>query len=273
MFDLSTDYLALVLVLILLWEYSFPRDVIKNITSRWLNNFSLYVFNLIIKWVITVLLSFIALENFPIVDQYSLWFFLTNKVNLQAYLLITFVLFDLFFYCLHRLFHRYQYLWRLHLVHHSDVELDVTTNFRHHPLEQLLTSFIIALFIWLGQFTIDAVMLYGAFAAIIQIWHHGNISLPTKIEYLLGWLIITPSIHQLHHSTKRKETDSNYGSVFSVWDRLFNSLSTPITINGRRDIKQGLEYFREPQQQKLWQTLKQPFEYSLNNIGSQKEGK
>ena len=73
--------------------------------------------------------------------------------------------------------------------------------------------------------------------------------------------------------TKRKETDSNYGAVFSVWDRLFNSLSTPITINGRRDIKQGLEYFREPQQQKLWQTLKQPFEYSLNNTGSQKEGK
>jgi len=261
MLDLSTDYLAIILIIIILWEYFFPREFILNIRKRWFNNFSLYAINIIIKWVLTFLISFTAIHIFPITDPYNFRSFLSRYLNQAEYLFLSFLLFDVFFYSLHRLFHHYQYLWRLHLVHHSDIELDVTTNFRHHPFEQLVTSWLIALFIWLGQFSIEAVSIYGVSATLIQIWHHGNISIPKNIEKMLGYLIITPSIHELHHSSCREETDSNYGAFFSIWDRIFNSFTKP-NIEGKHiKITYGLEYFRE-QQQTLWQTLKQPFNYS-----------
>jgi len=258
MLDLSTDYLALMFMLILLWEYNFPREVIINKNKRWFNNLVLYVLNQIIKWTTAFLIAFTAIKMFPIEDQYNLTIFLTEKFNHTEYLVISFFLLDFFLYALHRLFHHFQFLWRLHLVHHSDVSLDVTTNFRHHPFEQVTTSLFITLFIWLGQFSIEALTLYGIISTIVQIWHHGNINVPTKIEQWLNYLIITPSIHRIHHRANRKSTDSNYGAIFSLWDRLFNSFIQP---DKNTSFIYGLEYFRAPQQQTLLQILKQPFHY------------
>jgi len=178
-------------------------------------------------------------------------------IPLAVQYLLTFLLLDLWGYASHRLFHAMPVLWRLHLVHHSDTQVDITTSQRHHPLEAALgAGLTLSLVATLGL-PAPAIGLYLLFASAFAIWAHANLRLPAAVDRLMRRLaVVTPSFHAAHHSSDSRQTDSNYGMVLTLWDRLFGSYTDPDQQQVRH---YGLEYFRRPQDGGLGRTLLQPF--------------
>ena len=138
--------------------------------------------------------------------------------------LASFLLFDLWMYAWHRANHQIPFLWRFHRVHHTDPAMDCTTALRFHPGEILLSGLAnLPVIIALGM-TLQTFVLYKALMIAVIGFHHSNLAVPERIDRGLRRLIVPPSMHRVHHSEIRRETDSNYGTIFSFWDRLFGSL-------------------------------------------------
>jgi len=126
-------------------------------------------------------------------------------------------------YLSHRVMHRYSIFWKFHQVHHLDEMVDVTTGLRHHPLETIFRFFfLIAGVIILGA-PLSIVVIYQTLSAINALFEHSNIKLNARIEGVMRKLMVTPDVHKIHHSSDQKFTDSNYGNIFSIWDRLFRT--------------------------------------------------
>jgi sterol desaturase/sphingolipid hydroxylase (fatty acid hydroxylase superfamily) len=133
------------------------------------------------------------------------------------------LLLDLVIYWQHRLMHRIPLLWRMHRVHHADRGFDVTTAVRFHPLEIALSMGLKLLVIRLLGPDPLAVLTFELMLSLGSLWTHTDIALPKRLDRVVRWLLVTPSMHRIHHSTWQPETDSNYGFHLSVWDRLFRS--------------------------------------------------
>lgn len=175
--------------------------------------------------------------------------------------LLTFLLLDFWRYWEHRLFHRVPMLWRVHLVHHSDTQVDVTTSERHHPFELLIaTAVMLALIAALGL-SAAPVGLYLLVATVVALCSHANLRIPGGLDRRLRWLIVTPAVHAVHHSDLQRQTDSNYGSVLTVWDRIFGTYSDP---EGATVQPFGLAYFHRSTDTVLARVLQQPFLYRRN---------
>jgi sterol desaturase/sphingolipid hydroxylase (fatty acid hydroxylase superfamily) len=144
-----------------------------------------------------------------------------------------FLLADFFDYGFHRLLHRWRWLWLVHSMHHSDSQLDASTGARFHPIEVTLEVVLKAsIFLGLGI----PLWVEGARAVVlnpVNFYQHGNVDYPSWIERRLGWLLVTAEMHRIHHSPDRPETDSNYGAVFSFWDRIFGTYMAPSPGRGR----------------------------------------
>jgi sterol desaturase/sphingolipid hydroxylase (fatty acid hydroxylase superfamily) len=157
-------------------------------------------------------------------------------------LLLDLLLLDLWIYWWHRANHEIPLLWRFHQVHHLDELLDSTSAVRFHFGEVLLSALARAGVIILLEFPLTSVLLYEGLLLIGTIFHHSDARLPPRFEQALARVIITPSIHWVHHHAVRADTDSNYGTIFSFWDPLFGSrsrtrrwLTMPIGVEGRRE--------------------------------------
>jgi sterol desaturase/sphingolipid hydroxylase (fatty acid hydroxylase superfamily) len=169
------------------------------------------------------------------------------------------LLLDLAIYWQHRLMHAWPLLWRLHRVHHCDTAFDVTTGVRFHPLEIALSMGIkLGLISLLGPHP-AAVLAFELLLSLGSLFTHTDIALPRSLDLRLRWLFVTPSMHRIHHSTRRVETDSNYGFHLSVWDRLFGSYTVDPAEDERR-MPIGLEDWREPREQGLVSLLLNPFQ-------------
>jgi sterol desaturase/sphingolipid hydroxylase (fatty acid hydroxylase superfamily) len=170
---------------------------------------------------------------------------------------LTLLLLDLAIYVQHVLTHAVPALWRLHRVHHTDLDLDVTTGVRFHPFEILLSVlYKIALVVALGAHPL-AVLIFEVLLNGSSLFNHANVRLPAMLERWLRLIWVTPEMHRVHHSVLRRETDSNYGSCLSLWDRLFGTyVAQPQAGHDRMTI--GLEAFRTPAEQSLWSLLMQP---------------
>lgn len=166
---------------------------------------------------------------------------------------------DFIAYGLHRVSHRLPWLWRLHRLHHSDLEVDVTTEFRHHPFEALLSLAVYSLAIVLGGLTAEAVMTYFLLSIPIVIISHANWLWPRVVDRWLRLLVVTPAMHRIHHSAWQPETDSNYGIVFPWWDRLLGTYRHE-PRESYREMTLGLERFRGVKDQVLPRLLLNPFE-------------
>lgn len=158
------------------------------------------------------------------------------------FLLIDLVLLDLFIYWWHRANHEVRFLWRFHHIHHLDEFLDSTSAVRFHFGEVLLSALARAVFIIVLDIPIAAALIFETLLLAAALFHHSNLAIPRWLERPLSWVIITPSIHWVHHHKVRRDTDSNYGTLFSFWDRLFASRSRtqrtpemPIGIENRHD--------------------------------------
>jgi sterol desaturase/sphingolipid hydroxylase (fatty acid hydroxylase superfamily) len=175
---------------------------------------------------------------------------LFNLVAVPAPITITatVLLRSLLAYLLHRLFHASPWLWRIHRVHHCDTALDLSTGFRSHPLElMLIAAGASAAAILLGL-SPEALLAYELAAIALVLATHANWRLPERVDRPLRWLLVTPAMHHVHHSAHQPETDSNYGEVFSVWDRLLGTYSRP---EQRATIRLGLGERYDPEAAKL----------------------
>ncbi|WP_394970345.1 sterol desaturase family protein [uncultured Croceitalea sp.] len=179
------------------------------------------------------------------------------EMPLWLYVLLGIALLDLIgAYTAHLVEHKVKPLWMVHLVHHSDHNVDTTTANRHHPLESLIRY----TFTLIGVFVIGApigiIMLYQSISVVLSQFNHANIRLPRKIDNALSWLIVSPDMHKVHHHYILPYTDSNYGNIFSIWDRLFG---TYMKLDPDK-ITYGVDTFpNEKENDSIVGLLKQPF--------------
>ncbi len=167
-----------------------------------------------------------------------------------------FLLFDLWQYAWHRLNHRVGILWRFHAVHHADRDLSASSGLRFHTGEIVLSSTARLMVLPVLGITLPQLLLYEAVLLPVILFHHGNIKLPGSADRVLRWLIVTPWMHWVHHSVHQPETDSNYSSVFSFWDRLFGSFRL---VDNPRLIGLGLRGTRHRDWATLTGMLAMPF--------------
>ena len=187
-------------------------------------------------------------------------FGLLNQFNLDQMdvILVTIVLIDLWQYFWHRINHTVIFLWRFHQVHHADKDMDASTGVRFHTIEIIFSSMTRLVVIPVLGIQIDHLLIYELIAILVILFHHSNIKLNENLDRLLRVVIVTPHMHRLHHSDIKSETNSNYASIFSFWDRLFKSYTMrPI----EKDFRLGLgQQFSLVEWNSLKGMLKIPFQ-------------
>jgi sterol desaturase/sphingolipid hydroxylase (fatty acid hydroxylase superfamily) len=153
--------------------------------------------------------------------------------------------------------HRIKPLWMIHLVHHSDPNVDTTTANRHHPLESVVRFFFTLLGVFILGTSIGIIMLYQAISVVATQFSHANISLPKKIDRWISYFLVSPDMHKVHHHYRLPYTDTNFGNIFSIWDRLLGTFS----YFEREKIIYGVDVFPDAEKNsQIGSLLKQPFE-------------
>jgi sterol desaturase/sphingolipid hydroxylase (fatty acid hydroxylase superfamily) len=168
---------------------------------------------------------------------------------------LTVVVFDLLIYLQHRVFHAVPALWALHRVHHADPEMDASTGVRFHPVEIWLSMVIkIAFAVALGA-PPEGIVVFEILLNAASLFEHAAIRIPPALDRALGWVIVTPNLHRIHHSEREHETNSHYGFCLSLWDRLFG------TWRGRweGELVLGVKGYRAVEEQTIPRLLVQPF--------------
>jgi sterol desaturase/sphingolipid hydroxylase (fatty acid hydroxylase superfamily) len=173
-------------------------------------------------------------------------------------LLLALVVLDLAIYLQHRVFHGVPGLWRLHRMHHADLDVDVTTGARFHPIEILLSLGIKFLVVVPLGAPPSSVLLFEICLNATSMFNHSNVRVSRVIERVLRWFVVTPDMHRVHHSIIRRETDSNFGFNFPWWDRLFGTYR-PQPEAGHIAMTLGIEEFRDPKELRIDRMLAQPF--------------
>jgi sterol desaturase/sphingolipid hydroxylase (fatty acid hydroxylase superfamily) len=185
---------------------------------------------------------------------------LLHATNLPAWVsvLLAVAALDLAIYLQHVLFHAVPVLWRLHRMHHADLEIDVTTGARFHPIEILLSMGIkLGVVAALGAPAV-AVFVFEVLLNATSMFNHSNVRMPAWLDRVLRWVVVTPDMHRVHHSIVVRETNSNFGFNLPWWDRLFGTYRDRPTA-GHETMIIGIEQFREPAEQRLDRMLTQPF--------------
>ena len=245
-----------VLLAMMLWEWQRPRRILSlPRTRRWPANLGIIVVDsLILRLMFPVLAVSAAgwaeMRGWGLLNGLEAPFWLAFIVSLLAL--------DLVIYTQHVVFHKVPVLWQLHRMHHTDLDFDVTTALRFHPLEIVVSMLIkLAVVVLLGAPPI-AVMLFEVILNATAMFNHGNVSLPPRWDRWLRWLVVTPDMHRVHHSVRVVETDSNFGFNLPWWDRLFGTYRDQ-PREGHTGMTIGLEYFRDHRAISLYELLRQPF--------------
>ncbi len=144
-------------------------------------------------------------------------------------------------YVAHFLLHKVPFMWRLHMVHHSDTHVNVTTGTRHHPLDYIVREIFALIAIFLGGIPFGMYMLYRIMTVLFTYFTHANLELPRQVDRFISYLFVSPNMHKFHHHYERPWTDSNYGNMFSIWDRLFGTFvyNDPTKVNYGLDVTDG----------------------------------
>ncbi|MBT0665199.1 sterol desaturase family protein [Geobacter pelophilus] len=255
-YTLRVSAFLVVLVVVALWEFIAPRRrMLTGRRKRWFANLSLVVIdNAVARVLFPVMpvgMAFIAKEK---------GWGLLNFVDFPwlAEVAIAVIVLDLVIYLQHVAFHFLPLLWRLHRMHHSDLDLDVTSGNRFHPLE-IMISLVLKLGV-VALIGVDpgAVIAFEVILNSCSMFSHGNVRLPIPIDRYLRLLIVTPDMHRVHHSVIPRETNSNYGFCLTWWDRLFKTYREQPEA-GHEAMLIGLKEFRDPERLRLLHLLVQPF--------------
>jgi sterol desaturase/sphingolipid hydroxylase (fatty acid hydroxylase superfamily) len=259
--------------LIAAWELMAPRRRLTvSKTERWFNNLSiLFLDSLLVK-----ILFPGAAVGVAVAAQNHGWG-LFNVLQLPGWIsiLAALLLLDLIIYLQHIMVHAVPLLWRVHMVHHADLDYDVTTGLRFHPIEIVLSMGIKMAVVAGFGIPVLAVLIFEITLNGTAMFNHGNIHLPKKLDHYLRLLVVTPDMHRVHHSVMIRETNSNFGFNFPWWDRLFGTYRDQ-PVAGHEGMTIGISQFRTAKQVTLFRLLLLPFlgeagQYSLTFIGKDPE--
>src|SRR5215469_286546 len=244
------------------WEVLAPRRrrfVARS--KRWPNNLGIVALN-------TLLLRLVfpsAAVGVAVLAADGRWGLLNNlPLPFWAKVVAALLALDLAIYLQHVMFHAVPLLWRLHRMHHADLDFDVTTGARFHPVEILISMGLkLAVVAALGAPAL-AVLIFEIALNATSMFNHGNVALPPPIDGVLRSFVVTPDMHRVHHSTRREETNSNFGFNLPWWDRLFGTYRAQ-PADGHEGMTIGLDSFRDPRDLRLDRMLVQPF---IGDVGA-----
>ncbi len=260
------------LVVMAIWEVLAPRrQLTVSKTSRWSSNLGLVLVNTL---ALRALLP-VAAVGMAILAEERSWGLLNNVVLPHwVSVVLAVLILDLAIYLQHVMFHAVPILWRLHMVHHADLDFDVTTGARFHTLEIILSMGIkMAVVVVLGPPAV-AVIIFEVLLNATSLFNHGNVRLG-GLDRLLRLIVVTPEMHRVHHSVVPRETNSNFGFNLPWWDRLFGTYRARPAA-GHEGMTIGLSQFRDTKATRLHWLLALPFigqigSYPLNQRGERRE--
>lgn len=258
-----------ILTFIAIWELLAPRRFLTiSKTSRWFGNLGIISFNGAV-----VRLGFPILPvGLALLGQKNGWGLL-NNFDLPYWLAVVVgvIALDLVIYLQHVMFHAVPALWRLHMMHHADLDFDVTTGLRFHPIEIVLSTGIkLAAVVVLGP-PLLGVLVFEVLLNATAMFNHGNIHIPNSFDRILRLFVVTPDMHRVHHSVVIKETNSNFGFNLPWWDRLLGTYCDQPAA-GHQGMTIGLSQFRDAKRLTLPRMLALPFtdepgKYPINRGG------
>lgn len=169
-------------------------------------------------------------------------------------------------YFIHWLEHKTRWMWRFHLIHHTDTHVDTTTANRHHPGESVFRAVFTTLAVLLTGAPMWLVMLYQSASALLSQFNHANITLPKWIDNAMSWVIVSPNMHKVHHHYVLPQTDTNYGNIFSIWDRIFGTFAY---VADTKTLIYGIDtHFRPEEHSNMGSLLKIPFQKYRAPVGT-----
>lgn len=217
-------------------------------------NFGFTVIHLVIHTLLAILI--IRLSDWCLQQQFGMvyWF----NANIVGTILISFLTLDFFGgWLVHITEHKVSFLWRFHVIHHADNNVDVTTGLRHHPVESLLRGLFFFMGIILSGAPMYAVMIFQTLLILATAFTHANISLPKWLDKAVSYILISPNMHKVHHHWKQPFTDSNYGAILSIWDRLLGTFKRLDPTQ----IRYGLDrYYPNEKDEDFVRLMKSPFQ-------------
>lgn len=248
--------------LMAIWEVVSPRrPLITSKPRRWFANLAITILNTLLVRIL-----------FP-AGAVGIAFAITGKgwgiLNLLSWpewlaLIAGVVALDFIIYIQHVIFHAIPILWRLHMVHHADLDIDVTTGNRFHPIEILLSMFIKTASVALISAPPLSVLIFEVLLNATSMFNHSNVGMNKGIDRVLRMFVVTPDMHRTHHSVIRQETNSNFGFNIPWWDRIFGTYR-PDPSKGHQGMTIGLDQFQDPNQHTLVWVLTLPFKGSTGN--------
>ncbi len=246
-----------------LCEFVFPRRAKNNVpqSTRWISNLSIVIIG---NFLMRLIFPLLAIEMAILSRNYSWGIFNQFEIPYWVNIIFTIIILDLVIYLQHVMFHAVPIFWRAHRMHHADLDFDVTTGIRFHPIEVILSMGIkIGSVALIGASPIG-VLIFEILLNATSMFSHSNINLPISIDRVLRCIIVTPDMHRVHHSIQEHETNSNFGFSFSFWDRIFGTyLNQP--SEGHLKMTIGITDFRNPKYLRLDWLLLIPFIGKITN--------
>ncbi len=247
------------IVLVFFWILEGYYSLFKHKYHKWRHattNFVLLGFVLLINIAFGIITAgvFIWLNDssFGILNLFSL--------PVWAELILSLLLLDLIAqYLVHFLLHKVKWMWRLHIVHHSDTYVDATTGTRHHPFDFIIRETFALIAVFIMGMPVAFYLFYRILSVFFTYFTHANISLPKKLDKILSYVFVTPNMHKFHHHYQLPWTDSNYGNILSIWDRIFGTLVYDDTSR----IKYGIDLLDDNTSNKLKYQLGIPFNRNI----------
>lgn len=225
-----------------LWELAAPRRRLTvSKLLRWANNLALVVLNSVL---LRALFPAAAVGVAAFATQQGWGLFNYFAVPLWMAMLVSVMFLDFVIYLQHVMFHAVPLLWRLHRVHHADLDIDVTTGTRFHPIEIVLSMLIKAAVILVLGPPVVAVVIFEVLLNATSMFNHGNVRISPALDRVLRLLLVTPDMHRVHHSIEEDETNSNFAFNLSAWDRLFGTYCDQPRA-GHEGMTIGISTFRE----------------------------
>lgn len=262
-------FFLLTFVVVAIGEMVSPRRVLSMPKLiRWMNNLAIIALG---AFVVRFLLPFTGV-TVALIAQKKGWGLL-NMIYLPSWfqVLLGVLILDLIVYLQHVMFHALPLMWRVHMMHHADLDIDVTTGLRFHPIEILISMIIkITAIAALGP-TVFTVILFEILLNATAMFNHSNLKLPLKLDKYLRLVVVTPDQHRVHHSVIIRETNSNFGFNFPWWDRIFGTYR-PQPVMGHEKMTIGLAHLRDPRKNNLLLMLIMPFTEQTGSYSMDKHG-
>jgi sterol desaturase/sphingolipid hydroxylase (fatty acid hydroxylase superfamily) len=245
-----------ILTLMAVWEVLAPRRKLSvGRAARWPGNLGILIVDVLaVRLLIPT--AAVGAALFAAGRGWGLFHLIGLRLSVAA--LLGFMILDLVIYLQHVVFHHVPVLWRLHRMHHADLDIDVSTGGRFHPLEILLSMLIKIATVVLFGIPPVAVVIFEVVLNATSMFNHSNVAMPVWLDRILRLVVVTPDMHRVHHSIIRRETNSNFGFNLPWWDRLFGTYRRAPEA-GHDGMIIGLPIFRQPGELRLDRLITQPF--------------